>query len=348
MAGEVALDEVGVPDAAAGQALANLAQYADEARGAYARNTERAVRADTAIFAAWCSKQGHAALPAAPRTLAAFVDAMQEQVRDQDSVPMQEDDKPKKPKGPRKPATIRRYVSSVAHLHRAAGLPNPADSNAVRLALRRMTMKGNAAQEQASGLTRRLADRLLGAGGARLRDLRNRALLAVAYDTLCRRSELVALLREDLHHGPHGDGTVKVRRSKTDQEGEGMVRYLAPDTMRLLLQWVEAAGITDGRLFRGVLKGGRVGGALDAGTVARVFKELARAAGLPKEDVEQISAHSSRVGAAQDMAASDRISTIAIMQAGGWASPRMVARYTQRQEVRRGGTARLAEMQHRT
>jgi len=142
---------------------------------------------------------------------------MQEPAQDENPAPVQDGGKPRTPKGPRKPATIRRYVSSVAHLHRAAGLPNPADSNAVRLALRRMTMKGNAAQAQAGGLTRRVADQLLGAGGARLRDLHNRALLAVAYDTLCRRSELVALLREDLHHGPHGDGTVKVRRSKTDQ-----------------------------------------------------------------------------------------------------------------------------------
>ncbi len=346
MAGKAAGNEVVAADGAAGQALANLAQYADEARGAFARNTERAIRADTAVFTDWCSRHGHAALPASPRTLAAFVDAMQGQV--QDGGPSEGSGGHKRHRGPRKPATIRRYVSSVAHLHRAAGLPNPADGNAVRLALRRMTMKGNAAQAQAGALTRRLADRLLDAGGSRLRDFRNRALLAVAYDTLCRRSELVALLREDLHQGPHGDGTVKVRRSKTDQEGEGMVRYLAPDTMQFLLQWVEAAGIADGRLFRGVLKSGRVGGVLDAGTVARVFKELARAAGLPKEEVARISAHSSRVGAAQDMAASDRISTVAIMQAGGWKTPRMVARYTQRQEARRGGAARLAEMQHRT
>ena len=328
------------------QALASLAQYADEARGAFARNTERAVRADTAVFTAWCARRGHVALPAAPRTVAAFVDAMQEEVQDRGSG--QEGGKPRTPREPRKPATIRRYVSSIAHLHRAAGLPNPADASAVRLALRRMTMKGGAAQRQAEGITRRLADRLLGAGGAGLRDLRNRALLAVACDTLCRRSELVALDWEDLRPGPDGDGTVEVRRGKTDQAGEGMTRYLAPDTMRLLRGWLEAAGIREGRLFRAVPKGSRVGGPLDAGTVARVFKELARGAGLSQEEVARISAHSSRVGPAQDMAASDRISTAAIMQAGGWRSSQMVARYTRKQAARRSGAARLAELQNRT
>lgn len=309
-----------------------LARYAAASRGAFARNTERAIQADTAIFTGWCSARNLVALPAAAQTVADFIDAM----RDKDQGK------------PRKPATIRRYVSSISHLHRAAELPNPADGNAVKLALRRMAMQDGVAQQQAEGINRRLADRLLHAGGRTLRDLRNRALLAVAYDTLCRRSELVALLRKDLHHGPHGDGTVEVRRGKTDQEGAGMTRYLAPDTMRLVLQWADAADISDGELFRAVLKGNHVGGPLDPGTIARVFKELARAAGLSTEEVARISAHSSRVGATQDMAASDRISTSAIMQAGGWKSSQMVARYTRRQAARRSGAARLAELQNRT
>jgi len=157
----------------------------------------------------------------------------------------------------------------------------------------------------------------------------------------------VALQRKDLQAGPHGDGTLLVRRGKTDQEGAGMVRFLAPDTMKLLHSWIEAAGITEGALFRSVRKGGRVGDALDPGDVARLFKIMVRTAGLTPEQVVGISGHSSRVGAAQDMAASDRIEMPAIMQAGGWKSPQMVARYTQRQAARRSGAAKLAELQNR-
>jgi integrase len=308
-------------------AHANLARYAKDARGAFAPNTVRALRADNAVFTAWCHAAGVLALPAAPRTVADFIDAMRA--------------------ASKRPATIRRYVSSIAHLHRAAELPVPSDSNTVKLALRRMMKEDGAAQQQADGLTRRLVDRALHAGGSRLRDLRNRALLAVAYDTLCRRSELVALRRDDLQAESHGGGTLLVRRGKTDQEGAGMVRFLAPDTMKLLHGWIEAAGITEGALFRSVRKGGRVGNALDPGDVARLFKTMARAAGLTPEQVERISGHSSRVGAAQDMAASDRIEMPAIMQAGGWKSPQMVARYTQRQAARRSGAAKLAELQNR-
>ncbi len=308
-------------------AHANLARYAKDAHGAFAPNTVRALRADTAVFTAWCDTAGVPALPAASQTVADFIDAMRT--------------------ASKRPATIRRYVSSIAHLHRAAELPVPSDSNTVKLALRRMMKEDGAAQQQADGLTRRLVDRALHAGGSRLRDLRNRALLAVAYDTLCRRSELVALRREDLQAGPHGDGTLLVRRGKTDQEGAGMVRFLAPDTMKLLHGWIEAAGITEGALFRSVRKGDRVGDALDPGDVARLFKAMVRTAGLTPEQVAGISGHSSRVGAAQDMAASDRIEMPAIMQAGGWKSPQMVARYTQRQAARRSGAAKLAELQNR-
>ena len=324
MAGEVTTTH----PAATELAHANLLRYAAEAQGAFAPNTVRALRADTAVFTAWCHGAGVSALPASPQAVADFIGAMRA--------------------AEKRPATIRRYVSSVAHLHRAAGLPVPSDSNAVKLALRRMMREDGAAQRQADGLTRRLVDRALHAGGSRLRDQRNRALLAVAYDTLCRRSELVALLRQDLQHGPHGDGTLLVRRGKTDQEGAGSVRFLAPDTMRLVLDWTGAAGIVEGPLFRSVRKGGRVGDALDAGDVARVFKAMVRAAGLTAGQASGISGHSSRVGAAQDMAASDRIELPAIMQAGGWTSPGMVARYTKRQAARRSGAAKLAELQNRT
>ena len=314
------------PDPANADALARLAEYAEAARGAFAANTERAIRADLAVFTAWCHDAGLAAFPAAPATLVRFIDEI----------------------GPTPaPATVRRYVASLAHLHRAAGLPSPAADNVVRLALRRLARSKGVAQRQAEGLTRRWIDRMLDAAGDTMRDLRNRALLAVAYDTLGRRSELVALTRADLAIAADGHASVRIRRSKTDQEGKGAECYLAPDTVRLLAAWLEAAGIAEGPLFRGVLKGSRLGKPLHAGEVARLFKAMAQDARFDPALVAGISAHSSRVGAAQDMAASDRIELPAIMQAGRWATPTMVARYTSKQATRRSGAAKLAELQNR-
>jgi integrase len=241
---------------------------------------------------------------------------------------------------------VRRYVSSIAAFHRAADVPNPCEAPEVKLALKRLHRARGRAQAQAAPLNRPLLERLLAAGGTTLRDRRNRALLAVAYDTLCRRSELVALQATDLQPGADGTGTIAIRRSKTDAEGEGMMRFLAADTMRHVQAWQRAAGIAEDALFRAVLKGGRVGGALNACEVARVYKEMARAAGLSAEDAAKVSGHSTRVGAAQDMVKLG-IELPAVMQAGGWKSPEMVARYTARLDARRSGAAKLAVLQNR-
>jgi integrase len=152
---------------------------------------------------------------------------------------------------------VRRYVSSIATFHRAAGVANPCETQAVKLALKRMHRERGRAQVQAAPVNDVLVARMLAAAGDTLRHRRNCALLAVAYSTLCRRSELVALRCADLQVDAEGFGTITIRRSKTDQEGLGDVAPIAADVMRHLSGWIQAAGVTDGTLFRAVLKGGR-------------------------------------------------------------------------------------------
>ena len=134
-----------------------------------------------------------------------------------------------------------------------------------------------------------LVARMLAAAGSTLRDLRDKALLTVAYTNLCRRSEMVALQRADLETESDGFDTVTIRRSKTDQEGAGEVAPITPNALRHVKTWLAAAGIEAGALFRGVLKGGRAAGALDAGDVARIFKAMAGKTGLTTEETARIS-----------------------------------------------------------
>ncbi len=216
----------------------------------------------------------------------------------------------------------------------------------MRLALQRMHRNKGRRQEQATGLTWPLRRRLLEAAGDRPIDDRNRALLAVAYDAMLRRAELVSLQVSDLLEEMRGDATLLVRRSKTDGEGKGEVVYLACDTVRLVRAWLETSGIIEGRLFRSVGKGGRIGERLHPGQVPRIFKTMAREAGLPPAVVDGLSGHSARVGAAQDMIAAG-IELPAILQAGRWKSTAMVNRYGERLLARRSGVAQLAELQHR-
>jgi len=96
-----------------------------------------------------------------------------------------------------------------------------------------------------------------------LRGQRDRALLLLGFAGSFRRSELVALDVADLEFSIEG-ATVHLRRSKTDQEGQG-VKVGIPYGMntvtcpvRALQSWLESAGILEGAVFRPVNKGGRV------------------------------------------------------------------------------------------
>ncbi|MDE0335488.1 MAG: tyrosine-type recombinase/integrase [Defluviicoccus sp.] len=302
-----------------------LGRFLRAANGAFAGNTERALKSDLAIYAAWCAERGERALPASPETVAAFVDAKAEV---------------------RAPATVRRYVTSLVIAHRALGVEKTLKSPPVQLALKRMHRKKGRRQDQATGLTWPLRQRLLEAAGDRTIDDRNRALLAVAYDAMLRRAELVSLQVPDLLEELQGDGSLLVRRSKTDGEGRGEIVWVGADTVRLVRTWLDRAGIADGMLFRSVGKGGRIGARLHPGQVPRIFKAMAREAGLPEAVAGGLSGHSARVGAAQDMVAAG-IELPAILHAGRWKSTAMVNRYGERLLARRSGAAQLARMQER-
>ena len=297
---------------------------ATAAGGALSANTERAMRSDLAIYAAWCEERGVRALPARAGTVAAFVDAMAKV---------------------RAPATVRRYVASIAAAHRAIGAGKTARSEVVRRALQRMHRRKGRRQEQARGLTGALRERLLAVPGDGPIDARNRALLAVAYDTLLRRGELVALQVTDIVEELDGSATVLVHRSKADPEGRGATVYLARDSLALVREWLAQSGVRHGRVFRSLCRG-TLGEGLDASQVPRIFKAMAGRAGLPVEVVSGISGHSTRVGAAQDMVAGG-IGMAAILQAGRWKTPAMVNRYGEGLLARRSGAAQLARLQHR-
>ena len=182
----------------------------------------RAIRADVEIFTTWCKGQGFTALPARVTTVVAFIDAMAKV---------------------KAPATVRRYVSSIATVHKAVQLHNPLENTRVKLALQRMHRKKGRRQEQVKGLTWSLRQRLLNACAGRLIDTRNRALVAVAYDTLLRRSELVSLQVTDLLEEMDGSGTLLIRRGKTDPGGDGALLYLAPDSIKLVREWLARSGL---------------------------------------------------------------------------------------------------------
>ena len=285
-----------------------LAAYLASAGTAVSVHTARAWRADVGIFCAWCARDGREALPADAATVVAFMDAMARS---------------------RSPATVRRYVSSVSALHRVLREDNPATTESVKSALKRLRARGGGGDAPGASmhaLTWALCQRLIEASADRLIDARNRALLSVAYDTLLRRSQLVALEVGGLSANADGSATLRMRRADPDAQPRPETVALARDTLAHVERWLERAGIREGRLFRSVPRHGRLGEALHPSQIPRIYKAMARRAGLAPEAVDGISAHSTRVGALHDMIA-DGVALPALLRAGRWKSADAVQRY---------------------
>ena len=302
-----------------------LAAWSALAREAYPQNTLRAWRADWALYKEWAERVGCQHLPAAPESIAAFVTENAQR---------------------KKPASIRRYLATIARAHRAAGLGNPCASEPVKLALKALTKTQSVRQRQARALGWTEIKKFIETAGEGIRADRERALLCVAYDSMARRSELVALDVEDLEFLSDGTGRALIRRSKTDPAGEGAVAYLAPETVRHLRRWLEGAAVEEGAVFRRLIGRHRVGERLHADQISDIYKRVGRWIGLPAGDVERVSGHSIRVGATQDLLALN-IDLASVMQAGRWKSAAMPMRYGEQVLAARGGMARAAVLQHR-
>jgi len=318
-----------VPATITEQAVAEaIDRYAHQAKGAFRPNTERAIASDLGIFTAWAIEHGVSPCPASPEIVAEF---LVEAARS------------------RKPTTIRRYAASIAHQHRAARVANPCAEEVVRLALRKIANDAAAraveesrpVREQAEGLTETDLAAIVATCTGSLRDLRDKALALVGKAILARRAELVALKVSDLVENADGTATVTIRRSKTDQAGEGAEQHVPAVALDALRAWLDAAGITAGWMFRSMRRGDHVTDRpLPADEVSVVLKRLAARARLRPERVARVSGHSLRVGMAQDLVAAGA-GLPEVMQAGRWSSSSMPAHYARRAAAGRGAVAKF-------
>jgi integrase len=300
------------------------------------KKTQKARRYDWAVFLKFCSPVAVCPLPATPETVATFVAECRIEGK--------------------KPASVRRYLSTIALAHRVARLINPCDDEAVQLEINGLTNTVDVRQRQARALGWAEIQRFLETAGHSLPATRERALLCVAYDTMARRGELVAFDIDDSQLLTDGTGRVLIRRSKTDQVGEGNTAYLSRTTVRYLKLWLDAAEITEGAVFRRVIgRGtaknlpagrGRIAARLSVDAIAQAFKRVAKWINIPANEVAQVSGHSIRVGATQDLLALN-IDLASVMQAGRWKTNRMPMRYGEHVLAARGGMARAAYGQGR-
>lgn len=272
--------------------------------GAFSEMTLNGYRADLTVFQRWCEANREEAYPTCPKIVARFVGAESARVQ---------------------PSTLKRRLAAIRFVHVYADLPDPTKTAEVRLAVRRALMSKPRRPAQALGLTYRQLNQIREACPSTLEGLRDAAIISVGYDALCRSSELVRLEVQDLGSD---HASILIRRSKTDQAGDGRVAWFSPVTAQLRKSWLEASQVTSGPLFRS-LHLRRLGeGPLSNSSIRRIVKRAAMRAGLSSEAI-RLSGHSMRVGGAQDMLVAG-FDTLAIMQAGGWKTPHIVLRYVER------------------
>jgi integrase len=161
----------------------------------------------------------------------------------------------------------------------------------VRLGLKKRGRETSARQDQAHPLGWKDIKEFIESAGEGLRADRERAMLCVAYETLARRGELMALEVRDIDLHPNGTGQALIRRGKTDAAGQGRVAYLSRETVRWLKIWMERADVAEGALFRRSIGQVRVGGSLNPGSIAPIFKRVVVGHRLARSSPRRTSLH---------------------------------------------------------
>jgi integrase len=291
-----------------GTLITLVGQAEEYLRLARAKNTQRAYGSDWQHFENWCQERTVESLPALPQTVALYLTDLS---------------------ATHKASTLTRRLSALSHAHRSAGFSSPTEDACVRLLMAGIRRRhGTAAIAKRPLLVPDLQAMLAAVPANRL-GLRDRVILLLGFCGAFRRSELVALNKEDLLETVDGL-IVTLRRSKTDQEAEGrkiaIPRGREPGTCPVLAlsAWITAAGIVAGPVFRPVNRHGQIlPQRLSGEAVAIVVKRWAAAAGLTPEEY---AGHSLRAGLATSAAIAGK-SERAIMSQTGHRSPTTLRRY---------------------
>jgi integrase len=276
------------PGHSGSKSLVTLAdQVATFIQAAKAKNTRRAYQSDWESFARWCREHGPLSLPASPTTVALYITDLAARC---------------------KASTIHRHLTSIARIHEMAGHPSPAT---MRHAVVSETLKGirrtiGTAQKGKLPLLTADLQKVLAHVPDTLGGVRDRALLLVGFAGAFRRSELAALVVEQVEF--NSDGLVILLDfSKTDPEGKGETvaipfgSHHVTCPVRALQKWLEDSGVESGPLFRAVDRHGRVSEqGLHANSIGAMVKRACAAAGY---NAKEFAGHSLRAGLATQAAA---------------------------------------------
>jgi site-specific recombinase XerD len=237
--------------------------------------TRAAYDSDWKQFVSWCASRGATALPAHP--VGAYLSFLAAQ------------------RGLRA-SSIGRKAAAIGHRHNLAGFEPPTNIEAVKSVLRGIRRTLGTAPVQKQAAVASIIANMLDHCPDTITGIRDRALLAFGFASAMRRSEIAALMVDDVSEVPDGL-RVLIRRSKTDQEGTGQ-EIAIPRGYRLrpvehLTNWMQAASIVAGPLFRRIDNGVVHEDGMSRESIGRAVQRAARSVGL---DPTKFAGHSLRSG----------------------------------------------------
>jgi integrase len=260
-----------------GSAVAEAAGYAGRA---LSDNTRRVYASDWRAFTAWCEAGGVPSLPASPLVVAGHLASRAQSLGR---------------------SGLRRRLAAIAHVHRRAGHLWEPGHPAIKATMRGILASHGKPSRPAAALTSVEVKRLLASCGTDLAGLRDKAVFLVGFAGALRRSELVAIDREHLRFTNEGM-TIRIPRSKRDQEGEGadlgIPRGLNPLScpVRAVETWLRRARIEYGAVFRRVTAAGTMEDRLSPQGIWKILRRRAEMAKLTVDENERLSPHGLRAG----------------------------------------------------
>jgi len=266
-----------------------------------ASNTLRAYKADYKDFAGFCIKHGFKLMPSEPKVLSLYLTHLSQKS---------------------KFSTLKRRLASISVIHKLSGhyidTKHPMITENL-MGIKRI--KGSYQKAKKPLLINELKSivNIIDNDQNQKRKAKNKALILIGFAGGFRRSELVAILYEDIDFVSEGV-KIFIKRSKTDQSGEGMTKgipYFSNTNycpVIALKEWIKKSQIKSGKIFD-----------MSDKSVALTIKKFTAIAGL---DSNKYSGHSLRSGfatSAAELGAEER----SIMAMTGHKTTQMVRRYIQ-------------------
>ncbi len=275
-------------------------------------NTLRAYKSDFRDFSAFCSRNGLNSLPSEPKIVSLYLTKLSKNS---------------------KISTLRRRLVSISMVHKLKGYYLDTKHPIIienLMGIRRI--KGSMQKGKKPILINHLkliVNVINELKTKEIKKLRDKSIILIGFGGGFRRTELISIDYEDLEFVPEGLKII-IKKSKTDQFGEGMVKGLPYFTNEIfcpvtnLKKWLEISRITSGPIFRRFSKGLTLTEKrLTDQSVVLLMKEYLNLAGIENKN---FAGHSLRAGFAT-VAAESGADERSIMAMTGHKTTQMVRRY---------------------